>query len=139
MMNATRDKFFAMRTANKNSEYDRPGQLAAANLQKLLEEERWSNRRAAMKMGVSPMYVNRRTNGFSEISISDIVAFAKLLGLTPDELVAALCAPWDLNPEPADYKTSISDTNVIVLPTRTANSGETADDNDTIADVVNLF
>lgn len=56
----------------------------------LLREDRWSNRAAGAKLGLSHTYVGKRVNGEVDISLSDIDAFARLLRLEPTVLYDAI-------------------------------------------------
>ncbi len=51
----------------------------AQNLTYLLESNRWSGRKAAIALGLTPMYVTRRMSGAVECSASDLAIFAGLL------------------------------------------------------------
>lgn len=66
---------------------------AAKNLRGILSEERWSGRKAAVALGLTPMYVNRRLNGEAELSVSDVEMFARLLKIDSSALYAVLMKP----------------------------------------------
>lgn len=69
----------------------RPQDLVSAhtlvdNLKRRLADERWSARKAAIKLNVSPMYISRRLNGEVECTVSDLFIFAELLRIPVVEL-----------------------------------------------------
>lgn len=53
----------------------------AANLDSLLEQNRWSRRAAALALGLTHRYVNSRATGEVELSSSDLAMFADFLGV----------------------------------------------------------
>lgn len=55
--------------------------MIAANLADELEDQRWSYRKAAMKLGLTHTYVTARANGSVELSGSDLMMFAELLNV----------------------------------------------------------
>ena len=63
-------------------------------LGKLLEDERWSNRQAGVRLGLSHRYIGDRVNGKVDITFSDVEAFAGLLEMTPTELFLKLLGPY---------------------------------------------
>ena len=56
-------------------------EIVAHNLTTLLTENRWSGRKAAMALGLNPMYVTRRMSGDVECSASDLALFADFLSV----------------------------------------------------------
>lgn len=53
----------------------------ASNLSDELKAQRWSQRKAAEALGLTPRYVNSRTSGDVELSASDLALFARFLGV----------------------------------------------------------
>lgn len=82
-----------MLKAAKPAESNEIALRAAKNLRGLLAEERWSGRKAAVALGLTPMYVNRRLSGEAELSVSDVEMFARLLKLESSALYALLMQP----------------------------------------------
>lgn len=74
-----------------------PRALRAAVLDRLLEEERWTSRKAATALGLTHTYVGRRRNGEQDLTFEDIELFASLLKLTPEALFAELRAAEGTN------------------------------------------
>lgn len=58
---------------------DEVRERVAANLRRELKDNRWSERKAAAALGLSPAYINRRASGETELSASDIAMFASFL------------------------------------------------------------
>ncbi|AGW42234.1 bifunctional glutamine-synthetase adenylyltransferase/deadenyltransferase [Leifsonia xyli subsp. cynodontis DSM 46306] len=86
-----------MLKAEKPEETNATALRAAKNLRGILAEERWSGRKAAMTLGLTPMYVNRRLSGAAELSVSDVEMFARLLKMDSSALYAALMRPTTLD------------------------------------------
>lgn len=80
---------------------DELAQRAAKNLRAILSAERWSGRKAALALGLTPMYVTRRLNGDAELSFSDIEAFAGLLKMDGGRLYTLLNREPDWEPQEA--------------------------------------
>lgn len=67
----------------------------------LLDSERWSNRQAGARLGLSHRYIGDRINGKVDMTFSDVEAFAGLLKMQPRELFTLLELPGlDSNQEP---------------------------------------
>lgn len=64
--------------------------LRATILDDMLKAERWSRRKVATALAVSPPYINARMNGEIDLSFSDIEAIAGLLRMGPVDLYALL-------------------------------------------------
>ena len=64
----------------------------ARALDRMLEAERWTNRKAASALGLTHTYVGRRRNGELDLTFADVEMFAGLLRLTPEQLFAELRA-----------------------------------------------
>lgn len=60
-------------------------ETVAHNLRRLLKKHRWSERQAAVALGISNAYINRRTKGEAEITVSDLEMFGKFLNEPRDE------------------------------------------------------
>jgi transcriptional regulator with XRE-family HTH domain len=90
----------------------------AANLKALLKQHRWSERKAAVRLGLTQGYINRRTSGETELSTSDIVMFAPLFDLAPATLTDELLKlpHLDSNQEPIGSQSAL----VVSLVGRTA-------------------
>ncbi|WP_025159506.1 hypothetical protein [Leifsonia aquatica] len=86
-----------MLKATKPEETNEIALRAAKNLRGILAEERWSGRKAAIALGLTPMYVGRRLNGEAELSVSDVAMFARLLKLDSGALYALLMKPTTLD------------------------------------------
>lgn len=70
-----------MTTANINPGTPDIQQVVAANVRAELARERWSGRRAASALGMSPMYINRRLSGDTPMDVNDLAMFSRLLGV----------------------------------------------------------
>ena len=79
-----------MKHAIKPQDSEELAQRAARNLRGILAAERWSGRKAALALGLTPMYVTRRLKGDAELSFSDIAMFAGLLGVDEGALYTQL-------------------------------------------------
>ena len=77
-----------------------------AVLGRLLDEERWSNRAAAQRLGLSHTYIGNRVNGEVDITFSDVEAFARLLKMQPGELFLKLLH-LDSNQEPIGSQSAL--------------------------------
>jgi hypothetical protein len=64
---------------------DKMRTIIATNFSDMLEENRWSRRRAAEALGLTHTYVNSRATGDVEMSGSDIMLFASFLGVSEAE------------------------------------------------------
>ena len=64
---------------------DKMRTIIATNFSDMLEENRWSRRRAAEALGLTHTYVNSRATGDVEMSGSDIVLFADFLAVPVTE------------------------------------------------------
>lgn len=64
-----------------NAVFDTPdvNQIVAANLRAELSRQRWSGRKAAAALGLTPVYVNRRLNGDTALDPNDLAMFSRLL------------------------------------------------------------
>lgn len=74
--------------------------------------------RIAEVLGVSQGGASRRWRGITPFTVDELALLADRYGLTPGQLVdgtarGAKWAPWDSNPQPADYKMAGS---AVVLP-----------------------
>jgi transcriptional regulator with XRE-family HTH domain len=56
-------------------------QLVADNVRAELSRQRWSGRQAAVALGVTNTYINRRTSGTTPMAPSDLAMFASLLSV----------------------------------------------------------
>lgn len=75
-------------------------------LGRLLDNERWSNRQAGMRLGLSHRYIGDRINGKVDITFSDVEAFAGLLKMPPAELFLKLL-DHDSNVEPIGSQSAL--------------------------------
>lgn len=75
----------------------------------------------ARQLGVEPQTVGKKLRGERGISLDDLIAIGRALGVDPAELLAAgdRYTPSDSNREPADYDDSAADLrrNVVDLAT----------------------
>jgi len=60
---------------------DEVRETVAANLRATLKQNRWSERKAADALGLTPAYVNRRASGDTDLSSSDLAMFARFLNV----------------------------------------------------------
>ena len=105
---------------HSHSEDRDPSQVVADNLAAELARRRMSGRQASAAMGLSVAYVARRISGDTEMSVSDLFAFARLLGVSVDVLLAG-AAPGPESPanlQPTDYEVGGSGAPVVDLFTR---------------------
>jgi transcriptional regulator with XRE-family HTH domain len=70
-----------MNNSAKSVARDATAQIVAANLAAELTRQRWSARKAATALGLTNVYVSRRTSGDVELSASDLALFAGLLSI----------------------------------------------------------
>lgn len=56
-------------------------QLVADNIKEEMTRSRWTGRKAAAALGLTPTYVSRRLRGETVISPTDLKMFADLLGV----------------------------------------------------------
>lgn len=68
---------------------DKMRTIIATNFSDMLEENRWSRRRAAEALGLTHTYVNSRATGDVEMSGSDIMLFAGFLDVPESEFFNA--------------------------------------------------
>lgn len=90
-------------------------QARGQTLGRLLDDERWSNRQAGARLGLSHRYVGDRLNGKVDITFSDIEAFAQLLKMEPNELFLKLLG-LDSNQEPIGFQSAINTHGKIIRP-----------------------
>jgi transcriptional regulator with XRE-family HTH domain len=81
---------------------DETRETVASNLDAELTRQRWSKRKAAAALGITPIYVTRRTSGEVELSASDLVMFASFLNIPVTRLLTKL-PDLDSNQEPAGF------------------------------------
>ena len=94
-------------------------EAAARRLRQQLAGRQISQKTLAAKMGVTPMWLNRRYRGTTALSLDDLELIESAAGISaaylvtgmndenghpdhPDGRLCSLCAPRDLNPEPTD-------------------------------------
>lgn len=58
----------------------------------------------AKVLGISSQQVSQRMNDRTPFTLDEVGKLAARWGMTPGELVDGRWAPWDSNPQPADYK-----------------------------------
>lgn len=105
-----------MSHTNAAPESDPIAQTIAANLSDMLKSNRWSRRSAAMHLGLTPMYVNRRASGEVECTGSDLKLFADLFGVTVERFymerdaapVTTLDPSKNAEPRTSDYGDDVS-------------------------------
>ena len=90
---------------------------AARRLREQLAGRQISQKTLAMKMGVTPMWLNRRYRGTTALSLDDLHLIEEAVGISaaylvtgvnaenrhpdhPNGEICSLCAPRDSNPEP---------------------------------------
>jgi transcriptional regulator with XRE-family HTH domain len=67
--------------------------VVASNVRAEFSRTRWSGRKAAAALGLSPMYVNRRLAGETPLDPSDLVMFAELIGVPVAKFFADTTKP----------------------------------------------
>ena len=85
-----------MTTAAENHP-DQVRELVAANLRKHLKDNRWSQRKAAEALHLTPAYVNRRAAGETDLSASDLAMFARFLNVPVQNFFMQI-TDWSLAP-----------------------------------------
>jgi len=71
-----------METSALKEQKDATAQTVASNLAAELARQRWSDRKAATALGLSNVYISRRTSGVVECSASDLAMFAGFLKIS---------------------------------------------------------
>ena len=72
----------------------------AENLQRLRKERGLSQEEVAQKLYLSRQSVSKWENGGAEPGVDNLIALARLYGVTVDELVGNIPAPQEENPSP---------------------------------------
>lgn len=80
--------------------------LIAANLDAELTRQRWTKRKAAAALGISHVYVSRRTSGEVELSGSDLAMFSEFLAIPVSRFFVKL-PDLDSNQEPIGFESEI--------------------------------
>ncbi|WP_414673008.1 helix-turn-helix domain-containing protein [Kribbella sp.] len=79
-----------------------PSQLIAREIRAELARQQLSNRRLALALGVSSMWVNRRISACeTEITVEDVQRIAEALNVPVQRLVSAWLPRLDSNQQPA--------------------------------------
>lgn len=78
--------------------------VVADNIRAELSRQRWSGRKAAIALGLTPTYVSRRLSGETPLDANDIYMFAEFLS-APVSKLFELTAKG----QPSDYKATVSD------------------------------
>lgn len=83
-----------------------PSELIAREIRAELGRQQLSNRRLAVKLGVSFMWVSRRVNtGETDLTAEDVQRIADALGVPATRLLAGWLPRLDSNQKPAGYRT----------------------------------
>lgn len=86
-----------------------PSSLIAREIRAEMGRQQLSNRRLAMMLGVSPMWVNRRVStGDTELTVNDVQLIADALRVAPARLLVGWLPRLDSNQQPAGYTAAIS-------------------------------
>lgn len=107
----------------------------ASNLDAELTRQRWSKRKAAAALGLSPVYVSRRTSGEVELSGSDLVMFAAFLQIPVTRFFVGL-PDMDSNHEPTHFESAAQ--NVTYLSDRPRRADQTASDHAAVVTFVDF-
>lgn len=83
-------------------------ELIAANLDAELTRQRWTKRKAAAALGISHVYVSRRTSGEVELSGSDLAMFSEFLAIPVSRFFVKL-PDLDSNQEPIGFTLGVVD------------------------------
>ncbi|MGO3895333.1 helix-turn-helix domain-containing protein [Brevibacterium aurantiacum] len=129
------------------------GPLAEAASRRLREQlagRQISQKVLAMKMGVTPMWLNRRYRGMTALSLDDLYLIERASGISaaylvtgvnaenrhpdhPNGELCSLCTPRDLNPEPtvsssAETAEASTSNNVVRLKPRLTSTNDLGKD-----------
>jgi len=91
-----------MSSAHANTEKPSARGAIAANVDAEFTRKRWTKRRAAIALGMSHVYVSRRTSGEVELSGSDLATFAAFLAVPVQTFFVGL-PELDSNQQPAGF------------------------------------
>ena len=71
--------------------------VVADNVRAELSRQRWTGRKAAEALGLTPTYVSRRLSGETHLSPADLIMFARFLRVSVAYLVGETDDPRPLN------------------------------------------